>query len=343
MILQSHWTILQDEAVGHDGVGPVANTNWIKQLQLERDAVRTQGLGKELVERLARAVRDDGTAEPLPGLHLARCSSATEPLHAKYLPAFCVIAQGSKEVCLGNERFQYDPAHYLLATVELPVVVQVLEASKERPYLALALELDVSVVGSVMIEGDQPSPRRPGNVKAMAVSSLDAHLLDAVVRLVRLVNSPGDARFLQPLVTREIVYRLLTAEQGSRLRHIAVDGGYSDRIGRAVERLRTDFDRPLRIESIARELNMSVSSLHHQFKAVTGMSPLQYHKRFRLQEARRLMLGGQLDAASVAHRVGYDDASQFNREYKRLFGAPPLRDVRRLQVATGASNGLGHQ
>jgi AraC-like DNA-binding protein len=306
-------------------------------VQLERDALRTQGLKDELVERLARVVRDDGTVEPLPGLRLSRSSSTTEELHAKFVPSFCVIAQGSKEVCLGNERFKYDPAHYLLATVELPVVVQVLEASKERPYLSLALELDVSLVGSIMIDGDQPSPRRQGSVKAMAVSSLDAHLLDAIVRLVRLVDSPRDARFLQPLVTREIVYRLLRGEQGSRLRHIVLYGGYTDRIGRAVERLRNDFDEPVRVESIARELNMSVSSFHHQFKAVTGMSPLQYQKRFRLQEARRLMLGGQLDAASVAHREGYEDASQFNREYKRLFGAPPLRDVERLRAAAGAS------
>lgn len=337
MILQNHWMILQDCPLGQAGGGPVADTTWTDQVQREPDALKTQGLQDELVERLARVTRHDGTVEPLPGLRLSRSSSPTEPLHAKFVPAFCVIAQGSKEVCLGNERFRYDPAHYLLATVELPVVVQVLEASKERPYLSLALELDISLVGSVMIEDDHPSPRRQGPMKAMAVSSLDAYLLDAVVRLVRLLDSSSDARFLQPLVTREIVYRLLKGEQGSRLRHIAVDGGYTDRIGRAVERLRSDFNRPLRIEGIARELNLSVSSLHHQFKAVTGMSPLQYQKRFRLQEARRLMLGGQLDAASVAHRVGYEDASQFNREYKRLFGAPPLRDAERLRAVAERS------
>src|SRR4051812_3755103 len=155
--------------------------DWTNPMQLEREALRVQGLKDELVERLARAVRDDGTVEPLPGLHLSRCSSPTEALHAKSVPAFCVIAQGSKEVCLGNERYQYDPAHYLLATVELPVVIQVLEASKERPYLSFRLDLDSTLVGSVIVEAGQPSPRRQGNVKAMAVSPLDTDLLDAVV------------------------------------------------------------------------------------------------------------------------------------------------------------------
>jgi AraC-like DNA-binding protein len=261
-------------------------------------------------------------------------------VHGKSVPAFCVIAQGSKEVFLGDDRYQYDPAHYLLATVELAVVSQVLEASKEWPYLSLRLDLDPTLVGSVIVEAGQPSPRSQGNVKAIAVSPLDAGLLDAVVRLVRLLDSPGDARVLLPLVTREIVYRLLMGEQSSRLRHIAVEGGYTDRIARAVERLRNDFDRPLRIDSIARELNMSVSGLHHQFKAVTAMSPLQFQKRLRLQEARRLLLGEHLDAASAAYRVGYDDPSHFNREYKRLFGAPPMRDVERLRAAARASTNL---
>jgi AraC-like DNA-binding protein len=168
-------------------------------------------------------------------------------------------------------------------------------------------------------------------VKAIDVSPLDAGLLDAVVRLVRLLDSPTEARFLAPLVTREIVYRLLTGEQGGRLRHTAVLDGHSHLIARALERLRKDFDRPLRIEDIARELGMSVSGFHHHFKAVTAMSPLQFQKQQRLQEARRLMLGEDLDAASAGYRVGYGDASHFTREYKRLFGAPPMRDVERLR------------
>jgi AraC-like DNA-binding protein len=168
---------------------------------------------------------------------------------------------------------------------------------------------------------------------------LDVNLLDAVVRLVRLLDSPAEARVLQPLITREIIYWLLVGEQGARLRHLGILGGYTSHIARAVERLRQDFDQPIRIEDIARELGMSVSGFHHHFKAVTAISPLQFQKQLRLQEARRLMLGEDLDAASAAYRVGYHDASHFNREYKSLFGVPPMRDVQRLREATMESAG----
>jgi AraC-like DNA-binding protein len=253
-------------------------------------------------------------------------------------PSFCVIAQGSKEVFLGENRYQYDPAHYLLTTVELPVVSQVLEASQAQPYLSVRLHLDPAMVGSVLVEANVPLPPGQGDAKAIDVSLLDASLLDATVRLVRLLESPTEARILAPLVTREIVARLLLGAQGARLRHIAVLGGYTHHIARAVDLLRKDYSQPLRMESIAQALGMSVSGFHHQFKAVTAMSPLQFQKRLRLQEARRLMLGEHLDAASAGYRVGYDDAAHFNREYKSLFGLPPLRDVERLREA--ASNNL---
>jgi AraC-like DNA-binding protein len=248
-----------------------------------------------------------------------------------YDPVFCVIAQGSKEVFLSNERFQYDPYHYLLVTAELPLVGHVLEASKERPYLSFRLELDPALVGSVTFEAGHPSPQIHAGVRAIAVSSLDAGLLDAVVRLVRLLEAPAEAPFLAPLIIREIVYRLLVGEQGDRLRYIVALGGYTPHIAKAIERLHKDFDQPLRIEGMARELGMSVSGFHHHFKAVTAMSPLQFQKRLRLQEARRLMLGEGLDAASAAYHVGYHDASHFNREYKSLFGLPPMRDMERLR------------
>jgi len=182
-----------------------------------------------------------------------------------------------------------------------------------------------------MVEASHTSPPGHAEVRAIAVSLLDGHLLDAFVRLVRLLDAPAEARVLRPLITREILYRLLVGEQGARLRHLAILGGYTSHIARAVQRLRQDFDQPLRIESLAQELGMSVSGLHHHFKAVTAMSPLQFQKRLRLQEARRLMLGEDLDAASAAYRVGYHDASHFNREYKSLFGFPPMRDVQRLR------------
>ena len=309
--------------------------------QAEYEAQRAQANRQELVERIAQAIREDGRVEPLKGLYLHRSSSPTEPVHGVSKPAFCVIAQGSKEVFLGENRYQYDPAHYLLTTVELPVVSQVLEASQAQPYLSVRLQLDPTLVGSVLVEADITSPPGHGDVKAIDVSLLDASLLDAVVRLVRLLDSPAEARVLAPLITREIVYRLLMGAQGARLRHIAVLGGYSHCMSRAVDLLRKDFNQPLRIESLAQELGMSISGFHHQFKAVIAMSPLQFQKRLRLQEARRLMLGENLDAASAGYRVGYDDASHFNREYKSLFGLPPMRDVERLREGAREHVGRG--
>src|SRR6266849_1466426 len=297
----------------------------------EREAELMQAHREELVERIGRAVREDGTVQPLQGLHLSRSSLPLKPLHSVVEPSVCVIAQGSKEVLLGESRYQYDPSHYLLATVELPRVSQVLEASKERPYLSLRLELAPTLVSSVMVEAGHTSPPGHTDVRAISVSPLDVHLLDAFVRLVRLLDAPVEAQVLLPLITQEIIYRLLMGEQGGRLRHLALQGGYTPHIARAVGRLRQDFDQPLHIEEIARELGMSVSGFHHHFKAVTTMSPLQFQKRLRLQEARRLMLGEDLDAASAAYRVGYQDASHFNREYKSLFGVPPMRDVQRLR------------
>ncbi len=276
--------------------------------QVEREAHRAQANRGELVERIARAIRKDGRVEPLKDLRLHRASSPTESIHGVSDPAFCVIAQGSKEVLLGDNRYQYDPAHYLLVTAELPVVSQVIEASQERPYLSLRLKLDPTLVGSVMVEAGHFAPPSLTGVRAINVSPLDASLLDAVVRLVRLLDTPAQAPFLAPLITREIVYRLLMGEQGDRLRHIAVQGGHTHRIVRAIEWLRKEFDQPLRIDDIARELGLSVSSFHHHFKAVTAVSPLQFQKRMRLQQARRLMLGEGLDAASAGYRVGYNDA-----------------------------------
>jgi AraC-like DNA-binding protein len=301
--------------------------------QSEREAHRMQASRDELVERIAWAIREAGTVEPLEGLMLRRASSPTELGHGVSYPALCMIAQGTKEILLGDSLYRYDPAHYLITTAALPITSRITEASEERPYLGLVLRLDPTLVGSVMVEASHPAPRGHAAVRAIDVSSLDAGLLDAVVRLVRLLESPTDARFLAPLIRREIVYRLLMGEQGGRLHHVAVLGGHSHRIAVALERLREDFDQPLRIEDIARELGMSVSGFHHHFKAVTAMSPLQFQKQLRLQEARRLMLGEDLDAASVGYRVGYSDASHFTREYKRLFGAPPVRDLEQLREA----------
>src|SRR3712207_3356961 len=286
------------------------------------EAHRVQANREELADRVARAVREDGAVEAPGGLRLLRQSSPTPKDHGVSSPAFCVIAQGSKEVLLGDDCYRYDANRYLITAAALPTATRVTEASEERPYLGVVLGLDPALVGSVMVEAGHPAPGDHAAVRAFDVSLLDAGLLDAVVRLVGLLDSPADeVRFLRPLVTREIVFRLLMGEQGDRLRQIAVSGGHAHRIARALERLRENFDRPLRIEDVARESGMSVSGFHHHFKAVTAMSPLQFQKRMRLQEARRLMLGEDLDASSAGRRVGYGDASQFTREYKRLFGA----------------------
>src|SRR6266699_5923732 len=279
----------------------------INQKPSAREAELMQAEREELVERIARAMREDGTAQPLQGLHLYRHSFPLEQVYSVVEPSLCVIAQGSKEFLLGESRYRYDPFHYLLVTVDLPYVGQVLEASKERPFLSLRLDLAPTLVGEVLVEAGHASPRDSADVRAIAVSPLDMHLLDAVVRLTRLLDSPAEAPVLMPLITREILYRLLVGEQGGRLRHLAILGGYTPHIARAVARLRQDFDQPRRIEQLARELGMSVSGFHHHFKAVTAMSPSQFQKQLRLQEARRLMLGEDLDAASAAYRVVYHD------------------------------------
>ncbi|MBO0781516.1 MAG: AraC family transcriptional regulator [Ktedonobacteraceae bacterium] len=301
--------------------------------QGEREATLLQAYREELVERIERAITSDGSVQPLPGLHLYRHSIPLERVYSVVDPSLCVVAQGSKEFLLGENRYRYDPFHYLLSTIDLPNIGQVLEASKERPFLSLRLSLDPGIVSSVMLEAGYASSRKPAGVRAIDVSLLDANLLDATVRLTRLLDSPTEAPVLLPLIMREMVYRLLMGEQGVRLLHLATLGEGSSPIARAVERLRQNFDQPLRVEQFARELGMSVSGFHQHFKAVTALSPLQFQKRLRLQEARRLMLSEDLDAASAAYRVGYQDASHFNREYKSLFGAPPIRDVQRLREA----------
>lgn len=285
----------------------------------------------ELIERIMRAMPTDGVCEPIQGVHLGRLSTPMEKLHSVLEPSLCIIAQGSKAIFVGDNRYQYDPFNYFLATIELPRVSQVLEASKEKPYLSFRLGLDPNIVGSVLVEAGYMAPSGNADVRAIDVSPLDADLMEAVIRLVRLIETPQHGRVLKPLITREIIYRLLMGDQGGRLCHLTVSGSYTPQIARAIERLRQDFDQSLRIEDLAQEMGMSVSSFHQHFKAVTAMSPLQFQKRLRLQEARRLMLGEDLDATSAAYRVGYNDASYFSREYKSLFGVPPIRDIQQLK------------
>lgn len=296
-----------------------------------REEQRLQAGHEELVERVAWTLLNDGAAEPLAGLTLRRVSEPTLLGHGTSYPSFCVIAQGSKEILLGEKRYLYNPAHYLISAASLPMATRIIEASPERPYLGIVLRLDPALVGSVLVEAGHLAPRYPDLIAAIDVSPLDVGLLEAILRLIRLLDTPTETRLLAPLIMREIVSRLLLGAQGGRLHHIANLGDSSHRIAQAIDRLRKDFDQPLRIEDIARDLGMSVSGFHHHFRALTAMSPLQFQKQLRLQEARRLMLGEGIDAASAGYRVGYGNASHFTREYRRLFGAPPMHDVERLQ------------
>lgn len=297
----------------------------------KREAQRVQSNREELVDRIARALPEDGTLDVSPSFRLARSSSPTEPIHSLYQPSFCVVAQGRKQALLGQEVFRYDSGHYLIYTVDLPLTFQVKEASKERPYLGFRLNLDAALVASVMVESGIEPKKSNAGLKAMDVSPMDANLLDAVVRLIRLVDAPIEGKVLEPLIIREIVFRLLTGGQSARLGHLLAAGKDTQRISKAIGLLRENYDQSLKMDDIAHELGMSVSGFHHHFKSVTAMSPLQFQKQIRLQEARRLMLGEDLDAASAGYRVGYEDPAYFSRDYKKMFGTPPQRDITKLR------------
>ncbi|KAB8142089.1 AraC family transcriptional regulator [Chloroflexia bacterium SDU3-3] len=301
-----------------------------RNMELSREERWMLDSREELIERLLALIPEDGERNPLPGVFLYRTSATTEYAHGDSALAFCVIAQGSKELMVGHDLYRYDPAHYLLSTIDLPVASRVLTASPEQPYLSIRIDLSPVLVGEMLpaICGDADAQRA---ATALHVSALDMGLLDPTLRLVRLIDRPAETAVLLPLALREIIYRLLLGEQGQRLGHMALLNGSAHRIAQAVDILRQEYAQPLRIDAIAQRLGMSISGFHHHFKAVTAMSPLQFQKRLRLQEARRLMLGEDLDATSAAYRVGYEDVSHFNREYKRLFGAPPIRDVLRLR------------
>lgn len=299
---------------------------------LEIERLRIQSLNAELLARMENLLRQDGVVESLPGFFLSRLTKPTESTQPIYQPCLCFVVQGSKRALLGNEVFHYDPGHYLVFTVDLPVVFNVDEASEDKPYFGLRLNLDPAIVASVLMEAGIGAMNGETDVKAIDVQTIDADLLDAVVRLVRLSDSPDEQRLLAPLVAREIVFRLLAGGQASRLGHLVTFAGETHRISEAVGYLRKHYRNSLKIEAIAREVGMSVSGFHHHFKSVTSLSPLQFQKQMRLQEARRMMLVEAMDAASAGFSVGYEDPSYFSRDYKKLFGAPPQKDIARLRT-----------
>jgi AraC-like DNA-binding protein len=265
------------------------------------------------------------------GLVLARREEPTQPTSGMYEPSICLVAQGAKRVLLGDDIYVYDAHHFLITSVDLPTVVQVIEASREKPFLGLLLKLDQRQISQLMADSHLPPPRAQQSSRGMATGEVTLPLLTAFQRLLDLLAEPQDIPILAPLVQREISYRLLVGDQGARLRQMASAGTQSHQMARAIEWLKGNFTRPLRIDDLATQVNMSISTFHHHFRALTAMSPLQYQKRLRLHEARRLMLTERLDATNAAFQVGYESPSQFSREYSRLFGAPPLRDITSLR------------
>lgn len=285
---------------------------------------------EELAGLIAAHGSAPGAATPIAGLALLRADvAASVPVQVVYTPKVCVIAQGRKRVSLGDQTFDYDPASYLVASVHLPVTGQVVAATPTHPYLSLSLEIDVDQVADVMrgmsvpqIEAEVP--------RGLAVSAMDDALLDAFVRLLRLLDRPADRPVLAPLIQREILYRLLTGEQAPMLWQMALRDSRTRQVARVVDWLREHYALPFRMSDLASIANMSAPSLHRHFKALTAMSPLQYQKQIRLQEARRILVFEGQDAATVGFSVGYGSPSQFSREYSRLFGSPPRKDVDRL-------------
>ena len=310
----------------------------------DKQAVKSQDyldpFRRELVATIARLTDELGVkATVIPALTLIRRDAPTETTSYMHEPSVCLIAQGAKRVLLGDETYAYDAHHFLLTSVDLPIVAQVTEASPAKPYLGLMLKLDPREIAQLMADSSLPPPRTQQESRGMAVGELSEPLLCAFLRLLDLLDEPEHIPILAPLVQREILYRLLVGEQGPRLRQIGAAGCRSHQIARAIDWLKSNFSRPLRIDDLASTVRMSPSAFHHHFRALTAMSPLQYQKWLRLHEARKLMLTEQLDTANAAFQVGYESPSQFSREYSRLFGAPPLRDVKGLRLAAARDNG----
>ncbi len=268
----------------------------------------------------------------IPGLALVRRTALTAPACMTYEPSVAVIAQGRKRVELGRTTFLYDESRFLLTSLDLPITSQVVEASEAAPFLALSLRFEMTMVREMLSRNEIPPPDTPPDTPAMATGATTAELLDACCRLVELLNTPADIPFLSGLIQREIIYRILRGPEGTRLRSIATLGDQSHRTAKAIAWMRLNFAKPLRVEDLAQMAGMGVSTLHHHFRALTAMSPMQYQKQLRLQAARTQMLTDGLDAASAAFAVGYESASQFSREYSRFFGQPPMRDIRTLRA-----------
>ena len=293
---------------------------------------RAQELRAELARKIALFVGSaENRATEIPGVTLHRRTAPTAPCSMTYQPSVTVIAQGRKRVELGQNVFLYDSSRFLLTSIDLPVVSRVIEATEEAPCLVLSIKLEIPVVRELLGREEIQLAETPCDSPGMSTGETTVDFLSACCRLVDLLQTPQDIPFLCGLIQREIIYRILRGPEGARLRAIATLGEQSYRTAKAIAWIRTNYTKPLRVEDLAEVAGMGVSTLHHHFRVLTAMSPLQYQKQLRLQAARGRMLMDGLDAASAAFEVGYESASQFNREYSRLFGQPPMRDVKALR------------
>ncbi len=270
-------------------------------------------------------------ATAINGLFCIRLSAPNMKLPSVYQPSICVIVQGAKQVLLEDEIYRYAPPQFLAVSVDLPLLGQVVEACAERPYLCLQIEIDPRQIGELIAQSGEPEWSRDDTARGLFVGTLDGATQEAVLRLARLLESPRDIPVLAPMMLREFYYRLLSSRYGSVIAQMAIAGSNTHKIGQIIRKIKTHLASPMRVEELAEMANMSLSSFHQHFKAVTAMSPLQYQKRLRLTEARHILLSGNVDAASTAYRVGYQSVSQFSREYARMFGAPPIRDIEGLR------------
>jgi AraC-like DNA-binding protein len=297
---------------------------------------RSHELNAELAYKIARLI---GTAERLPTaiprLSLARRTACTAACPVTYEPSVVVLPQGRKQVQVGTDLLTYDSSRYLLTSVDLPTVTRVVEASEEAPCLAVSLKLDISIVREFLAREEFQISDAAPDTPAMSTGPVTPEFLNAWCRLIDLLSSPEDIPFLTGFIEREIIYRILRGPEAARLRAVATLGDQSHRTAKAITWIKANYARPLRIEELAQIAGMAVSTLHHHFRALTTMGPLQYQKQIRLQAARARMLADDVDAATVAFEVGYESASQFNREYSRLFGQPPIRDIKALRSPSG--------
>jgi AraC-like DNA-binding protein len=287
-----------------------------------------------LVERFSNGDGIHPTA--VPGLQCLKISAPNGVTPSVYQPSICIVVQGSKTVLLEGETYRYAPSEYLAVSVDLPLLGQVRDASPKKPYLCLQINLDAHQMSELISQsGDHSGWSQNETSRGLFVGQLDEDMMDAICRLAQLLDTPKDIRALAPVRLREFHYRMLSGTHGATIAQIAIAGSNTQRISQVIRLMKSDLTRAMSVEALASKVHMSPSSFHQHFKAVTAMSPLQYLKRLRLTEARQIMLAEAMDAASTAYRVGYESPSQFNREYARMFGAPPMRDIAGLRSRAG--------